>query len=573
MTMPSQLHAKFTHLLDGLYDQSGTEQILARIDENLSSNKQARQVRRRWNASDIMLITYGDSFASEGRTTLDTLRVFLASRLEGLISTVHILPFYPYTSDDGFAVSDYGTVDPNLGHWSDIHALRDCVDLMFDLPINHASSAHVLFKNFLAGEADATQYFLTAPAGTDITQVMRPRTSDLLQTFLTADGAKHVWCTFSRDQVDWDFRNPQVLCLFIDIVARYVQHGATWLRLDAIAYLWKELGTNCIHLPQTHAIVKLLRLYGEALNPQTTILTETNVPNEENLSYFGNGDEAHVVYNFSLPPLLLHGLLTGQSKWLSEWCQALPDLPAGCTYLNFTASHDGVGLRPAEGIIPQDELKAVFESMTAFGGLLTHRTLSDGTESPYEVNISLYDAFQGTIRGKDSWQKERFLCSQAVMLALAGIPALYYNSLLATPNYLDGVERTQRNRTINRRKWLMSDVDARLDDAKSDAYYVFQSIANLITVRRASPAFDPDAGQTCIQVDPRIFMLRRVKPSASADVLCIFNLSDQEVTLTRNQLPIEKEVNVSDLLSDRIIDAQTKRFTLSAYEVLWLQAR
>jgi len=117
-------------------------------------------------------------------------------------------------------------------------------------------------------------------------------------------------------------------------------------RLDAVAFLWKELGTNCLHLPETHELVKLFRDVCEIVAPRAIILTETNVPHAENVSYFGQGDEAHMVYQFSLPPLLLHAFITGNGQYLTHWASGLEPPPAGCTFFNFTASHDGVGVRP-----------------------------------------------------------------------------------------------------------------------------------------------------------------------------------------------------------------------------------
>ena len=571
MDTNARFKTQLASLLADIYPEENVQALVTKVEARLAAYPRQTTARRSWDATDIMLITYGDAISSNDKAPLETLGVFAKAQLQGLVSNVHILPCYPFTSDDGFAVSDYRTINPELGDWSHIGALRKNFELMFDLAINHSSSAHAYFTQFLKDEAPGNAYFMTAPIETDVSAVTRPRASALLQTFETTNGPKHVWCTFSRDQVDWNFKNPDVLLEFVDIVAMYVTQGATWLRLDAIAYLWKELGTACVHLPQTHAIVKLLRLVSCHLNPQMTILTETNVPNEENLSYFGHGDEAHVVYNFSLPPLVLHALLTGNGEWLHQWCSALPELPDGCTYLNFIASHDGIGVRPAEGIIPDDELAQVFATMADFGGLVTYRTRSDGSKSPYEVNISLFDAFKGTVNGEDDQQIARFLCSQANMLSLAGIPAVYYNSLFATPNYYEGVQKTKRNRTINRRKWTLSEIEDRLKNTEGVGHTVFNRIKAMIGVRRNVPAFDPAADQRCLMIDSRLFTVIRDNAALDSCVVCIFNLSNETVTISLDVVPGDSGSTITNLIKHESVPSVETHFTLSPYEFAWFQ--
>lgn len=524
-------NAQIRELLTELYTPDVADDLAERIASRLTRSAPRQQRAEAWSPADVMLITYADAVRADGQAPLLGLRDFLKTHFDGLISLVHLLPFFPYTSDDGFAVSDYRAVDPNHGSWDDVSALAKDVSLVFDLVINHASSAHPLFLQFLKGQSPANDYFLTAEPDVDLREVTRPRATPVLQTYETALGPREVWCTFSRDQVDWDFSNPNVLLEFIDIFLTYIERGASWIRLDAIAYLWKEIGTTCIHLPQTHAAVKLLRAVAEQVSTDIKILTETNVPLPENLSYFGDGDEAHIVYNFSLPPLVVQGLLTGNSAHLSRWCRSLPPLPAGCTYLNFTASHDGIGLRPAEGILSDEELRELTDCIQRFGGRLTQRQRPDGTLSPYEANIALFDALQGTVRGKDNWQVERFLVSQAIMMAFAGVPALYYSSLLAAPNYNEGVAQTGRSRTINRRKWTMAEVEAHWSNANGPPMRVLQGLREMLSVRREQRAFHPEGLQMCVEACPHSLLLLRTSPSGEQCVFCVFNLSDEPIEL------------------------------------------
>lgn len=386
-----------------------------------------------WNQQDILLITYGDSILEQDILPLESLHRFLNKYLQDSISTVHILPFFPYSSDDGFSVIDYREVNPELGDWIHINKLAEDYKLMADLVINHVSRESLWFYDFVGNNKPACDYFIELDPETDLSMVTRPRNTPLLVPVNTHRGTRYLWATFSEDQIDLNFANPDVLIELVDIFLSYIRNGAKLVRLDAIAFLWKKMGTNCIHLEQTHEVVKLLRTIINYLYPECILLTETNVPHNENMSYFGKGDEAHMIYQFPLPPLLLHALNRGTSIHLYNWASQLPKLPENCTYLNFTASHDGIGLRALEGILSQREIDDLLDSMHRFGGFVSMKANQDGKDSPYEINISLFDAMQGTRRGPDQWQVQRFLCSQAIMLSLQGIPALYIHSLTATP--------------------------------------------------------------------------------------------------------------------------------------------
>jgi len=316
-----------------------------------------------WSPEDVVLITYGDMVTSDHATPLATLATFLDQELSDTVNTVHILPFYPYSSDDGFSVIDYRQVDPHLGSWDDVEHIGRHYRMMFDLVLNHMSSRSPWFRNYILGNLPFRYYFHEMEPEADVSGVTRPRTSPLLTRTATRNGDRYVWTTFSADQVDLNFANPEVFFDMLDVLFGYIAHGARVIRLDAIAYLWKELGTSCIHLPETHEVVKLFRDILGMVAPDVLLLTETNVPHDENISYFGTGDEAHMVYQFSLPPLVLHGLLNGTGTLLTQWASGLGDLPEGCTYLNFTASHDGIGLRPLEGLVESDDLEHMVDHL------------------------------------------------------------------------------------------------------------------------------------------------------------------------------------------------------------------
>jgi len=392
-----------------------------------------------WSERDVVLITYGDQVRSEQLNPLQSLHKFLLDRdLPRLINTIHFLPCFPYTSDDGFSVVDYRQVDPDLGSWEDVDSIgKDC-HLMLDLVLNHLSQASEWFQKYLAGDSPYDRYFIEVDPATDVSGVTRPRSLPLLSEFETSRGPRSVWTTFSRDQVDLNYAEPALLAEMLGILLEYVSRGARIIRLDAIAYLWKQLGTRCIHLPETHEVVKLMRDVFDQVAPQALLLTETNVPHEENVSYFGEGDEAHMVYQFSLPPLLLDAFLSEDAVPLKRWLQNLQSPPPGTTYFNFTASHDGVGVRPLEGHVDSERLNRMVEKVRALGGAIGTRSQPDGSLAPYEMNVSYLSALTPT-DGDLQQHARRFLTSQAVMFALQGMPAIYFHSLVGTENDLQGM--------------------------------------------------------------------------------------------------------------------------------------
>ncbi|MGC9503292.1 sugar phosphorylase [Baaleninema sp.] len=546
-------------LVDRLYDLV-REDIAEFVDEDLG----------KWSQKNILLITYGDSLKRQGEKPLVTLERFLTEYLSDTITGVHILPFFPYSSDDGFAVIDYLKVNPELGDWNDIKTIAEHFNLMVDLVINHVSSQSRWFEEFKRGEKPGRDYFITVDPDTDLSNVVRPRSSPLLVPVETTEGEKYVWATFSEDQIDVNFANPDVLIEFVKILLFYVRIGAKYVRLDAIGYLWKSIETSCIHLPQTHAVIKVLREILQFVDPEVALITETNVPNRENLSYFGNRNEAHTIYNFSLPPLLLNALLQGKSDHLKTWMMSMPPAPLGCAYLNFTASHDGIGLRPTEGLLTEDEYEALIATMKRFGGEISMRRRPDGTESPYEINISLFDALKGTVKGEDHWQIQRFLCAQTIMMSVEGIPAFYIHSLLATPNDKENVKRTGRKRSINRHQWDYDELLDRLEHPDTPQSIVLQELRRLLAIRRRQSAFHPNATQYTLHLKRALFGFWRQSIHRDQSIFSIHNLSDRVQKLHLSEINLVCTDPWCDLISGRIISDIYDTLTLEPYQSVWL---
>ena len=575
----SRLRESLAVLLGSIYPDEPTEPLCRAVLEAFVGP--AGRARRRgrtpsntlWSERDSYLICYGGSLQDGQHKPLDLLHDFLLQRLDDCINGVHILPYFPYTSDDGFAVTDYLAVDSGLGAWEDISRIAASFRLMSDLVLNHCSSQGQWFNAYRQGHEPWVRYFREASPDDDLSLVVRPRAHPLLREVDTAMGKRHVWCTFSHDQVDLDFRNPEVLCEFLRIMRHHIDNGVRTFRLDAVAFLWKEIGTPCINLRQTHDIIRLMRTLCDYEEEPIILVTETNLPNAENLSYFGNRNEAHMVYNFSLPPLILHGLLNGSSRYLNTWQMGMPPAQLGCAYLNFTASHDGIGLRPAEGLIPDDEIASMIDTTREFGGLVSMRQTADQGMRPYEINVALFDALAGTINGRDQWQVERFLCSQTIAMALEGIPAFYIHSLLATPNDLAGVEQTGHNRAINRRRWHYPKLQALLDDPDSHQARVFAEMKRRIGIRTAQPAFHPNATQFTLQLGDQLFGFWRQSMDRAQSIFAIHNLARETVTIPAMSLNLIDGDDWTDLLSDEAIHESGEDIEFAPYQCRWITNR
>ena len=566
-----------THF-SNLYGPKKSLECLSRLKEvfknygfNLKKSKKERDV---WDETDAVLVTYGDVIQGDGepeKPSLPILESFLDEYLQDVISTVHILSFFPSSSDAGFSVIDYKKVREDLGSWEDIQRISDKYRLMTDLVINHASRFNDWFKNYQDGVSPGKDYFISVDPNDDLSAVTRPRSSPLLSTVRTKDGLRHLWTTFSADQIDFDFSNPDVLFEFIDIFFFYYKKGIRVFRLDAIAYLWKKIGTHCIHLEETHEIVKLFRTIVECIDPDITLITETNVPLEENLSYFGDQDETHMVYQFSLPPLLLHAILTENSQYLTEWAIEMPDLPEGSLFLNFTASHDGIGVRPLEGLVPQDEFDYLVRSTKERGGFVSYKKNEDNGQSPYELNITYFDAFEEPGNPNTKIQIQRYLCSQIIMLSLKGVPGIYFHNLTSTNNDMERVLESGEKRDINRKQWQRDELLEFIEGKNEKGYCALNDYKKLLKERRKHPAFHPSADQKTVNIDDQLFAFLRVSLDETEKIAVISNISSAQRTLKADKLTeLEiREERIKDLISKKTV-LKNGLLKLDPFQTVWL---
>lgn len=557
-------------ILDKLRRLYGDEQAIAAYDRLIARLNQFPAAGQSGDLMlserDALIIAYGDHLWRDGEAPLVTLRQVL-QQFKLPVSGVHVLPFFPYSSDDGFSVIDYYQVDPALGTWQNIRALSEDFRVMFDAVFNHISARSQWFQAFLRGEPPYTDYFITVDPSADLSLVTRPRTLPLLTAFDTVNGRQHVWTTFSDDQIDLNFANPGVLLDMLDVLLFYVEQGAQLIRLDAIAFLWKQIGTTCIHLPETHLVIQLMREVLDMVAPQVIIVTETNVPHRENLSYFGDGqNEAQMVYQFALPPLILHTLRSGDASRLSAWAKTIERVSDRTTFFNFTASHDGIGVRPVAGILADDEIEALVKRTQAHGGFVSYKNNPDGSQSPYELNITYFDAITHpeVTAAQPDLAVDRFMVSQAIMLAFIGVPGIYLHSLVGSQNDLVGVETTGRYRSINRQKLNADALLAELDDPLSLRARVFSRYRQMLAARAAEPAFHPLGGQKVLDMAARVFALERTSPDGKDTVLALHNISDNSISIN---LP---EGQHRDLISGQVVGGGDG-LMLEPLQVRWLK--
>lgn len=537
--------------------------------------------RERFSQEHMILITYGDNVKGDGPTPLSSLNHFVNQYTAGTINTLHILPFFPYSSDRGFAVIDFRRVDEKLGSWDDIREHKRKYDLMFDAVLNHCSSRSEMFQGFLNGTPFYSDFFTSYDSPEELTEeqrrmIFRPRTSDILTRFETINGPKYVWTTFSEDQIDLNFRNPAVLLQVTESVLFYIRRGADLLRLDAVTYLWDEPGTKSIHLEQTHEIVKLLRDVTDIAASGVGLITETNVPHSDNVSYFGNGyDEAHMVYNFALPPLVLHAFYTGNAGVLSRWAGTMKTPGDQTSFLNILDTHDGIGLMGVKELIPEEDIRFIVETAEKRGGFVSYKSTPDLKEEPYEINSTWWSAVNsGADNESLDFKVQRYLASRSIAMVIQGVPGIYIHGLLGSVNDYEAVKSTGHKRDINRSVINAAEVEKELRDPDSKLSLLFTRGLCLFRARRGERAFHPQGSQRVLDLSPAVFTVLRVSPDGSERIIALTGITEK---------PVELEISLKDtgvkqtlwrdiLLGDEYkADGNILKITIKPYGIVWLK--
>ncbi|ELC6413731.1 sugar phosphorylase [Enterobacter hormaechei] len=563
--MGNNVNAKIKKLINHIYGESFSDAhlnvLLTKLEKAAVNITEKR--KSGWDEKDVVLITYADQFSAKGEKALPVFTRFYNEWLSRTFSHVHLLPFYPWSSDDGFSVIDYHEVAPETGTWRDVAELKQSASLMFDFVCNHMSAKSEWFANYLAQKPGYEDFFISVDPETDLSAVTRPRALPLLTPFTLNDGSvRHLWTTFSDDQIDLNFASPQVLIAMVDVLLHYLMEGARYIRLDAVGFMWKIPGTTCIHLEQTHCLIQLFRAITDAVAPGTVIITETNVPHKDNISYFGDGEnEAQMVYQFSLPPLVLHAVHRQDVKALCRWAGSLALPSAHTTWFNFLASHDGIGLNPLRGILPESEILSLVEKLQQEGALVNWKNNPDGTRSPYEINVTYLDAL--SLRdSSDDERIARFILAHAVLLSFPGVPAVYIQSILGSRNDYEGVERLGYNRAINRKKYTAGQVDRELNNNKSIRYQIYSRLSELIAIRRGERAFHPDSQAIFDAIGEHILKIVRVAENGER-MTALFNFSNKMQTVYGQTL------FGRELLSGQ--DISGTELTLNPWQVMWIK--
>ena len=565
----NKIEKKLRNIYHSLHSKIEIDQYSKEITQIIKKfNKKNKKKNKLISEKTSIIICYGDSvFDSKQKYLIKGFQNFYQKRLKNYFNTVHFLPFYPSSSDSGFAVKDHYKIDSRIGTWSDISNFAKKNDVMADIVINHSSARGLWFRNFLKDKKPGKNYFLTVNAKFNTSKVVRPRDHELLKKINIFKKTEYLWRTFSPDQLDLNFKNPVVLLRFIKIMINLVNHGVTIFRLDAIAYLWKESGTKCINLKQTHEIIKLFRLICSLLNVKTILVTETNLPEKENLSYFGKKDEANWIYNFSLSPLLIHAFLFEKSSYLNKWSKKLPQTKIGNNYLNFLASHDGIGMRPAEGLLDSKILKNFLARLKKNGSKFSYRKIQKKTKKVYEANITIFNALKKSNFDKiGKFHFERFISAHAIMISFEGVPAIYFNSLFGTSNDEAKYIITGNNRDINRYRWNEKNILDKLKNKKSKQSIYYKGITNLLEIRGNQKAFHPNAKRRTLNLGSEVFCFERTSIDNKQKIICLTNLT------SKTQL---KKINIKsqklkNLLNQNEFLLLNKKILLKPFETIWL---
>lgn len=494
-------------------------------------------------------IGYADSLVGgEGRSPLETLRgSFTRHGLGEAFPVVHLLPFYPWDTDRGFSVEDYYAVAPENGRWGDVEALAgDGLALMFDFVANHASIANPLVQSALiarhldpddprrTAHARYQDFVLAfaedAPEPDQLAALARPRAAPVLTPYCLLEhpderlealpghrqdpevdqrlaagsqvrGEGLVWTTFSRGpdaagreqtrQVDLDYRNPAVFREAAKILCFYRDRGAALLRLDAIGYLWKRLGSTSLHEPETHQLLVALKAYLELAAPEVQTVAEVNEDQERVLGYLGEdaAPESDLVYQFTHFPLAVHAVHTGQAGPYRDWLATLAPF-RGRQFVTALGSHDGMGMKPLRGRLPEDELEAFAARLAEdHGGLPNHAVLPGGRRIVYEVCATPWDLINAP---GQPHALERYRAVAALGLLPRGLPGFYVNGVFGLGGH-HPEEGLDENRTVNRQRLDAAWLDGQLADPASRPARVLAMLRHLLARRAALPAFDPDA--------------------------------------------------------------------------------
>ena len=529
-------------------------------------NKNRKKEDLKINESTSLVICYGNSVTDGNKKSLKVFNKFYKKYLKNNFDSVHFLPFYPSSSDSGFAVKDHYKIEPRLGSWKDVKIISKNCNVMADLVINHSSARGLWFSNFLKNKSPGKDYFFTVDKNFNSKKVIRPREHKLLKKIKLSNETKYLWRTFSPDQIDLNFKNPKVLIRFIKIIFNLINNGVRIFRLDAIAYLWKENGNTCINHTNTHNIIKFIRLVCNLLKTECIIITETNLPEKENLSYFGNNDEANWIYNFSLAPILVYSLLFEDSNKITKWSKNFPIAKLNNNYLNFIASHDGIGMRPIEGILSTNTQKKFLSRLKKNGGEFSYRKVQGVKKKVYEANITLFNAFKCSDFDKSGiFGFERYMAAHTIMISFDGIPAIYFNSMFGNSNDNSKYIISGNKRDLNRYRWNKDKIEDHLKDQNSKQNKYYKNMSNILAIRSKQKAFHPNAIRKTLKLGANFFGIKRVSTDNKQSIYCITNMTSK-----LQLLKVNKNIFYKRNLFNSKLTKKSGKIQFEPFQTVWL---
>jgi sucrose phosphorylase len=449
----------------------------------------------------VMLITYADSLGKD----LSELHQVLERYFKGAVAGVHILPFFPSTSDRGFSPTRYDAVDPRFGTWKDLEKLACSYSLMYDFMINHLSSRSDQYLDFQA-KKDNSKYagmFIRyqdfwpggEPSESDIEKIYKRKPRAPYVTLTFKDGTtEKIWCTFGDDQIDLDIRNEVTWRFIEDNLKTLVQRGAALIRLDAFAYVVKKVGGSCFF--EEPEIWDVMGRVDRIMAPlRVEILPEIH---EHYTIQLKLAEKGYWVYDFALPMLLLYSLFTGETAELAHWLRI-------CPRKQFTTldTHDGIGVVDVRGLLTDEQIEKtknfIFEKSPVTKDIMT--TAAYKNMDVYQINCTYYSAL-----GEDD---DAYIVARAVQIFAPGIPQVYYIGLLAGKNDTSLLEATKSGRDINRHVYTVAEVETEIQRP------VVQRLFKLLKFRNDFPAFDGDCETAS---SGSILTVRRVNNGYTAEL-------------------------------------------------------
>ncbi len=422
----------------------------------------------------VQLISYPNSLGNN----LKDLYYVLETYLKDYIGGIHILPFYPSSGDRGFCPLTHLFVEEEFGTWNDIKKIAKEYDLMVDLVINHISIESKYFLDYLEKGKDSkySGLFLSManvfPKGKvkkrQLDKIYRPRPSVPYYPITFADGStKHLWTSFNSDQIDLNWNNEITFKIMEEFLLKLVDNGAKIIRLDAVGYIIKKLGTNSFFLPEVYDIIDNLK--ESVKDKDIKFLPEVHKDYILQLEIAKNSD---YTYDFSLPPLILYSMHFMDFTALKTWIKIRP-----INQINVLDTHDGIGIVDVDGQLKKRQIQKLKEKLYMIGGNAALRASGENSQNldVYQINATFFSALSN--------DENAYLFSRAIQFFIPGIPQVYYVGLFAGVNDIELLSKTNIGRDINRHNYTLKEIEKEIEKP------VVKSLLNMMKFRNEYIAF------------------------------------------------------------------------------------